>query len=228
MSKNAGADGKSLRRRNPEATRKTILAAARTVLASDGPDGLSMSRVAHLAGVNRGTAYQHFETREALIKATVEWVSEHLAKSVKNTQTKLGELSERDESPFYEMIAGVGDFAIKNPELGRIWLFEILASERPEEDVFFRQFKSAAEDLAKSDVSQDDIDTEVFSVMLLAGYFLWPTWTGARAKNGAQRRAISHRMRKEMLRSWLFGTLRPNAFPELAQLLHGDDGSISS
>ncbi len=70
------------RRRNPQATREEILAAARTVLASDGPDGLSLSRVAHLAGVNRGTAYQHFETREDLIQATVDWVSEHLLQHV--------------------------------------------------------------------------------------------------------------------------------------------------
>jgi len=45
---------------------------------NDGPEGLSLSEVAHQAGVNRGTAYQHFETRDKLIKATAQWVSDKL------------------------------------------------------------------------------------------------------------------------------------------------------
>src|SRR6476659_4767260 len=70
------------RPRDPAATREAILEAARTRLAIDGPEGLSLSEVAHLAGVNRGTAYQHFETREKLIKATTDWVSDRLFRSV--------------------------------------------------------------------------------------------------------------------------------------------------
>ena len=55
--------------RNPN-MREAILGAASHMLALRGPDGASLSEVAHLAGVNRGTAYQHFETREKLIAAT--------------------------------------------------------------------------------------------------------------------------------------------------------------
>jgi AcrR family transcriptional regulator len=66
----------SSRRRDPTGTRAAILEAARTVLAKDGPEGLSVSQVSQLAGVNRGTAYQHFQTREQLLAATVAWVSE--------------------------------------------------------------------------------------------------------------------------------------------------------
>jgi AcrR family transcriptional regulator len=61
--------------RNTTATRAAILEAARTLLAKDGPDGVSLSEVAKLAGVNRGTAYQHFATREAVIEAAVAEVS---------------------------------------------------------------------------------------------------------------------------------------------------------
>ena len=57
------------RSRDPAATREVILEAARALLAKDGPEGISLSEVATLAGVNRGTAYQHFETREKLIEA---------------------------------------------------------------------------------------------------------------------------------------------------------------
>src|ERR1700756_2997007 len=79
------------RPRDPEATREAILEAARTRLAIDGPEGLSLSEVAHLAGVNRGTAYQHFETREKLIKATADWVSDALFRAVFGDPETLGE-----------------------------------------------------------------------------------------------------------------------------------------
>ena len=68
--------------RNPEGTREAILEAAREVLAQDGKEGLSVARVAQRAGVNRGTAYQHFQTREQLIEATAAWVSEKLYNEV--------------------------------------------------------------------------------------------------------------------------------------------------
>lgn len=224
-----GKDGTSAhvprRRRNPDATREIILAAARKVLASDGPDGLSLSRVAHQAGVNRGTAYQHFETREDLIKATVDWVSQHLAESVAGSADRVRDLPHSGDQRFYEILAGLGDFAVENPELGRIWLFEVLASDSPDQDAFFRQFRRAAEALAGSEFSQEGIDTEVFSVTLLAGYFLWPAWVGARAKTKKERRAMSNRMRREMLRSWLFGTLRPESFPDLVRLLDAEAGA---
>ena len=70
------------RSRDPEATREAILAAARTLLAKDGPEGVSLSEVAHLAGVNRGTAYQHFETREKLVEAATEHVSDRMFRAV--------------------------------------------------------------------------------------------------------------------------------------------------
>ena len=61
---------KRRRTRNPQRTREAILEAAREVLAQDGKEGLSVAQVAQRAGINRGTAYQHFQTREQLIEAT--------------------------------------------------------------------------------------------------------------------------------------------------------------
>jgi len=209
------------RRRNPEATREEILAAARTVLASDGPDGLSLSKVAQLAGVNRGTAYQHFETREDLIKATVAWVSEHLVETVFGHHDKNGNSLDPGVQPVYEVISGMVDFAIENPELGRIWLFEILSSDNPGNDPFFKQFMQATQTMAASDVSEDGIDPEVLSVMLLAGYFLWPVWVRGRARSKKERHAMSQRMRREVLRLLLHGALRAEAFPQLEKLLKG-------
>ena len=202
-------------------TREAILAAARTVLASDGPEALSLSKVAHLAGINRGTAYQHFQTREDLIKATVQWVSEHLSSTVfKGIEIDMeGRLKGIEQRPIYDVITGLVDFAVANPALCRIWLFEVLASDNPGNDLFFRQFKQTTQQLAQSKFGQPGIDVEALSVIMLAGYFLWPEWVRAHAHSDTDREAMASRMRREVLRLFMYGVLKAEEFPQLQELL---------
>ena len=208
------------RRRNKEATREAILEAARTVLASDGPDALSLSKVANLAGINRGTAYQHFETREELIKATVASVSEFLSEiAFREFNAEDGATAGPTQRPIYETITGLVDFAVANPELGRIWLFEVLSSDKPANDLFFRQFELATQGLADSGLAQNGIDVEALSVLVLAGYFLWPVWVRAHARTRKDQQAMAQRMRREVLRLFLHGVLKPEEFPHLEKLL---------
>lgn len=210
------------RRRNKEATREAILEAARTVLASDGPDALSLSKVANLAGVNRGTAYQHFETREELVKATIAWVSNHLSEILFHDFSidDNGATKSADQRPIYEAITGLVDFAVENPALGRIWLFEVLSSDNPADDLFFRQFEQATQGLAESGLAEKGIDVEALSVLMLAGYFLWPVWVQAHAHTKKEQQAMAKRMRREMLRLFLHGVLRAEEFPHLEKLLN--------
>src|SRR6201999_2450113 len=109
------------------------------VLAQDGKEGLSVAQVAQKAGVNRGTAYQHFQTREQLIEATAAWVSDKLF------QEMFGDESATVESVNDRLTA----FAMENPALGRVWLFEVLSSRRPASDPFWRQYASNFERFAK-------------------------------------------------------------------------------
>jgi AcrR family transcriptional regulator len=215
----ASERGKGRRRRDPKATREAILAAARTVLASDGRDALSLTKVAHLAGVNRGTAYQHFNTREELVKATVAWVSESLADTLFGTPDASGQVPDAMQRPVYEVITGLVDFAVENPGLGRIWLFEVLASDNPGEDVFFKRFELSTKELADSEYGEEGIDAEALSVMMLGGYFLWPVWVRARARTKTEREVMARRMRREVLRLSLHGILRAEKFPHLQKLL---------
>jgi len=219
MERASSERGKRRRPRDPTATREAILAAARTVLASDGRDALSLTKVAHLAGVNRGTAYQHFKTREDLVKATVAWVSEHLADTVFGEPDESGSVPDATQRPVYEVITGLVEFAVENPGLGRIWLFEVLASENPGEDVFFRRFELATRELADSGYGEEGIDAEALSVIMLGGYFLWPLWVRAGARTKKEREGMAQRMRREVLRLSLHGILRAEKFPHLQQLL---------
>lgn len=206
------------RRRDKAATREAILEAARTVLASDGPDALSLTKVANLAGINRGTAYQHFETREDLIKATVQWVSDHLSNTIFG-EVGVDEAGHweggAEDRPLYEVVEGLVDFAVDNPALCRIWLFELLASDKPGEDKFFRQFKESTQEMAETEVAKAGIDSEALSVLMLAGYFLWPVWVDSHAKTKKERENMKTRMRQEVLRLCLHGVIKAEEHPHI-------------
>ncbi|MCW1431171.1 TetR/AcrR family transcriptional regulator [Novosphingobium sp. JCM 18896] len=206
------------RPRDPDATREVILEAARTLLAKDGPEGISLSEVAHLAGVNRGTAYQHFETREKLIEATVAWASDKLFRAAFGDPETVSErrFEEEDIAAMTERLTA---FAMENHELCRVWLLQVLASPDPAQDPFWREYCGSLERWAASDLAVPGIDAEVLSVMNLAGIFLWPIWARAHAENDAGRAALAQRFADETLRLSMYGSLRADAYPGIAERL---------
>ena len=209
---------KARRARNPDRTREAILAAAANVLAQDGKEGLNVSLVARRAGINRGTAYQHFQTREQLLEATTRWVSDKLYQAV------YGDLSggrAADSHRTRLVTEHLADFAMENPELGRAWLFELLSSRRPASDRFWRQYESSFADLAKTEFAQPGIDAEVVSVLTLAGMFLWPVWARAHTRTAKERQQMAKRFSREVLRLSLHGTLRPEKYEELDTRVRG-------
>jgi AcrR family transcriptional regulator len=208
-------------RRNPDVTREAILQAAREILARDGKEGLSVAQVAQRAGINRGTAYQHFKTREELLEATAEWVSSQLFGAT---------FGDPEVSPHKAIVGNVSvealthhlaNFAMENPELGRIWLYELLSSRRPAGDAFWRQYESSLALFAQTEFAQPGIDTEVASIIMLAGCFLWPVWARSHARNAKERQQMAQRFAREVIRMSLHGTLRPEKYVALDAKLSG-------
>jgi AcrR family transcriptional regulator len=202
-----------------------ILAAASLRLAKNGPEGLSLSEVANLAGVNRGTAYQHFKTRDALIKEAATWVSNKMFRSV------FGELAKGQERKIEEIDAAdladrLTDFAMDNSELCQAWLLHVLSLPNPASDPFWHEYEGSIERFAKTDLAQGNIDPEILSVIILAGTFIWPVWARAHAKSAKQRRELAHRFTQECLRLTMYGSLRPERYPQIAaRLAEGHDRS---
>jgi AcrR family transcriptional regulator len=205
------------RKRDPEATREAILEAAREVLAQDGKEGVSVVEVARRAGVNRGTAYQHFQTREQLIEATAAWVSDKLYRAVFGDPAVVrGQRELPVDSIEVEAVnENLARFAMENPELGRIWLFEVLSSAQPSNDPFWQYYESNFKRFAKTALAQPGIDVEVLSVLLISGAFIWPVWVRAHARSAKDREQMMKRYTREILRLTLHGTLRPEKYPEL-------------
>lgn len=180
-------------------TREAILEAAREVLARDGVEGLSVAKVVHLAGVSRAAAYKLFQSREQLIEATEEGVSERLH------QAAFGE-----ESAAAGVIDRLASIAMENPELGRVWLYELLNSRRPANDVFWQQYESEMARLTRSGSAQRGIDVEVHALVMLTATFLWPVWVHAYTRSPKERRRMTERFTREMTRLSLHGIVRPS------------------
>lgn len=206
------------RTRDPAATREAILEAARTLLAKRGPEGISLSEVAHLAGVNRGTAYQHFETREKLIEATAEWASDWMFRRLFGDPATVGE-RRVDEVDIADITGRLTSLAMENPELCRIWLLQLLSSPDPAADPFWREYEGSLDRFARTGLAREGIDPEVLAVVMLAGAFLWPVWARSHAKTDSERSDLSRRFADECLRLSMFGSMRPECFPEIAARL---------
>ncbi len=212
------AEARKRRSRDPEATREEILEAARTLLAKDGPEGISLSEVAKMAGVNRGTAYKHFETRENLIDATATSVSDAMFRAVFGDPATVGD-RRVDKVDIAKITDRLTNFAMANPELCRIWLLQLLASPDPTRDPFWREYEGSLERFASTELAQDGVDAEVLSVINLAGAFLWPIWARSHAQGDAERGTLARRFAQETLRLSMYGSLQSDRFPQIAERL---------
>jgi AcrR family transcriptional regulator len=206
------------RRRNPEATREEILEAARGILAVDGIEGLSVSAVAQAAGVNRGTAYMHFENREELVALTISSVSEILLAAVYGDQTELDSDSV-EQIDLVALTENLAHFAMHNPDLCRVWLLQVLASDNPAEDIFWKKYVGSLGLFTDTRLAKPGIDAEVLSVIVLAGTFLWPVWAHAAKMSEAERKASAERFARELLRLSMHGSMVAEHLPAVQQRL---------
>lgn len=211
---------------NPEATRAAILDAALLNLAQNGPDGVSLSEVARLAGVDRGTAHRHFPSREMLLRETMKLVSDKLYEAV-FTDESIQDSSFHSGSEIMKRNERLINFGMANPEICRIWLFETLSCEDPTADPFWQAFAGAYGAFAKTDAAKEDLNTDVLAIIMLASSFLWPIWVRAHAKSEAQRRRLAESFSKECLRLSMYGSLKPAYFPEIERYLKGAAGVVA-
>ncbi len=72
------SNGKTPQRRDPAATRRKLLAAARREFADHGLAGARVDEIAARAGVNKQLVYHYFGDKDALYLAVLEWVYEEI------------------------------------------------------------------------------------------------------------------------------------------------------
>jgi AcrR family transcriptional regulator len=215
------AEARKPRERDPVATRAAILAAARTLLGKDGPEGLSVLQVAKLAGVNRGTAYQHFPDRDGLLKATIESVSEALVEAVWPAEEAPARWP---GMPFSDrtVLSSAGrlaEFTASNASFCRVWLFELLSSDDPGSDPFSRAWIDSVKAFCASDKAVPGIDAEAFAVFTLTAYLSWPVWRHAHKLSEGEQKMTAKRLVDEVMRLSLYGVMKPDQFPTVREEL---------
>jgi AcrR family transcriptional regulator len=201
---------RSRRQRDPLSTYDAILTAARDVMAERGPEALTVSEVAHRAGVNRGTAYQHFRTREHLLDAVKKWFAGELNRM-------LGE-----GGPTGARMDSLLEFLSEHREVARLWLFALLGDGSDSEYEGWQRYLGVVEGLAESDLAQDGIDAEMLARILVAATMVWSLWAPKLAGPDGDTRVHTKRFARELRRLLLFGVMRPERWPDLVSSLQDD------
>lgn len=199
----APARARRRRERDPAATREAILTAARAMMAEHGPAGLTLTEVARRANVNRGTAYQHFATRDEVIAAVLDT-------TFASTKATLdADAPDTLEARIDQTVR----YLVAHPELVRLSLFRILGGvPNPREDLW-ADYRDRVRALVAGPGGQPDVDADALAVILLGGTLLW----SMRVHTGVEPPAATDRYLRELKRLLLHGVLRPERHPELAR-----------
>jgi AcrR family transcriptional regulator len=191
------------RRRDPASTREAILRAARELVAECGPEAMALSEVAHRAGVNRGTLYQHFRNRDELADAVM--------------LTFAGQLKEilGGDLPVGERIDRFLEFFLDHPEFARLWAYDLLTSSDTEPRESWQAFIRSLDSLAQSERSAPGIDTESLARILVGAPLFWALRVQKQEASPEDRRAAVKRFATEMKRLLLYGVMSPSHFPTM-------------
>src|SRR5262245_39827740 len=149
------------RRQDYARTRRRLLDAARRLMADRGPDGLTVSAVAHAAELNRTTAYQHFRTRDELVEAVSEELIEELVSLLS------------DPRPLPERIDFLAQHFVEHPELARFTL-HLMLSESPFPRAAWERAEAEVRKISEGPGGRSGVDPEMLLHVLMAGAVLWP------------------------------------------------------
>jgi AcrR family transcriptional regulator len=197
--------------RDPIATRRAIVDAAHAVMAERGPHGVTVSDVARRARVNRGTAYQHFPSRELLVAAVLE----DLGRSTKSAldATAAPDLDQRIDQTI--------EYFVRHPELVRVSLFRMLAGVPHPDEGLWLDYRDRMRRFGASAGTRDGIDADMLAVILLGATMLW----SLRVHSGAESAAATARYARELKRLLLYGAVLPSRHGDLVRAAAGGRGS---
>lgn len=152
-------------RRDADATRAKLLAAARDEFAEHGIAGGRVDRIAEKAGVNKQRIYGHFGNKEGLFQAVITEAFDERSGVLGLPSGDLG-----------EFVGRVYDFHRDNPQLLRLYMWEALyygpLAEGRDRDPRTSSYDTKAASIAE----QLDIDDRRARTLLLTliGIGAWP------------------------------------------------------
>ena len=192
------------RRSDFQRTRQRIVEAARRLIAERGPESLTVSAVAHAAEINRTTAYQHFRTRDELVRGVTEELIAEVGAYLAG------------QRPIVEHIDAVAGYFLEHPELARLAIHWLL-SESPIPREGMHLFLQETRGLVESGGARSDSDPEMLGHLMMGVAVLWPLFARVEFENADARRAATARLARELKRVLLYGLLVPEEWPDLVR-----------
>jgi AcrR family transcriptional regulator len=174
------------RNRGFEETHQSLIETAVRMLSEKGVEALSVSALAREAGINRTTVYYHFPSREAMIEAVKEWSSLQLARGMDAGSSR------------FDRMAGINRFVLANPELIKLWIDDFIAPGDIRDR--YPRWDDLVTGMAKRLAAAhpgEEVDAEVYSVMLLASAIIGPRILQNSVAPDADPAAISERFMAE-------------------------------
>src|SRR5271166_2149830 len=113
-------------RRQPEASRNSILQAALAEFAREGLAGARMDAIADAAGVNKALLYYYFEDKETLYGGILDRFFERLAERVITVCDQPGSAGER----FLAYVRTHYDSVAESPYYAHIFMSELMSAGR--------------------------------------------------------------------------------------------------
>lgn len=183
-------DAQRAPRRNKgfDETHREMIETAVRLIAESGVEALSIAALARSMRINRTTVYYHFAHREALVGAVKDWASAELARGM-----DLG-TSARDR------IGHISHFVLENPELIKLWI-EDFVSGRDIRDSYTRWDELVTGVAASFAAKGQDIDAEVYCVMLLAASIIGPRVFAGSVRPGMAIEEVVERFLREEQRT---------------------------
>lgn len=153
--------------RNPEETRRKLLASAHAEFAQSGLAGARIDRIAENAGVNKRMIYAYFGGKDELFAQVMEASIEALATAVP---------LDTEDVPAYAGL--LFDYLISHPERRRLALWRLLEHDLPTDgEAASTQTKIAA--LDEVTAADPVLDGRTALVFLMALVQAWPNATPA-------------------------------------------------
>jgi AcrR family transcriptional regulator len=189
------------RRSDFQRTRERIVTAARRLMGERGPESLTVSAVAHAAGINRTTAYQHFRTRDELVRAVTELLIQEAGAFLATMR------------PMIEHVDAIIDYFFEHPEFARLAIYWLLSDTPiPREGMELLRNETRQ---AVAEGGRAGADAEMLGHLLGGVAVLWPLSARIEFEDPAERRAATARLTRELKRLLLYGLLRPEQWPSL-------------
>jgi AcrR family transcriptional regulator len=144
--------------RNPEQTRARLLQATVELLATKGPDALSIKEAAQLANVSRGVAYQHFEDRDHLLREAKGWITERLLESIQNSSVASAD----------DVMLHVARLIMQNRDAATLLVADAIAGRELSHDhPINRMVRQTLKHMQSAGEARADLDVDVLAYIFL-------------------------------------------------------------